>query len=281
MNRLLLVNLDSLDYLDPMDFGEPYNFTEIVNGQDGSMMALALLLADSNNRGGGDLRSNHPAIGAWAGAHIVLADESTRFANGEYPALKDALVIPACLAHGENRVKDIREMLTEGGETSCMFLRLNMQCGLPAPAQRKALLAFIDRFLTFGEDSPRVTRVNDFLAILGARRQFTSDATLTALQASFARVTKKYGVRLSGVPVGYEEIQGPHRGVLANCWKQRPAQYDALHGVREVVITLEHPTGRRSRHSVLMDPEQGLRPLEVANLFFADSFDNPFEGGAL
>jgi len=33
------------------------------------------LLADGNNRGGGDLHSDHPIIGSWAGDRIVIAGD--------------------------------------------------------------------------------------------------------------------------------------------------------------------------------------------------------------
>ena len=39
------------------------------------MLGLAILLADGNNRGGGDLRSEHPIIGSWAGDRIVIAGD--------------------------------------------------------------------------------------------------------------------------------------------------------------------------------------------------------------
>src|SRR5262249_37659918 len=41
----------------------------------GALTALAILLADGNNRGGGDLRSDHPVIGSWAGDRIVIAGD--------------------------------------------------------------------------------------------------------------------------------------------------------------------------------------------------------------
>jgi hypothetical protein len=39
------------------------------------MLGLAILLADSNNRGGGDLRSDDPIIGSWAGDRITITGD--------------------------------------------------------------------------------------------------------------------------------------------------------------------------------------------------------------
>ena len=42
---------------------------------NGTLTALAILLANGNNRGGGDLHSDHPIIGSWAGDRIVIAGD--------------------------------------------------------------------------------------------------------------------------------------------------------------------------------------------------------------
>lgn len=39
------------------------------------MLGLAVLLADGNGRGGGDLHSDNPIIGPWAGDRIVIAGD--------------------------------------------------------------------------------------------------------------------------------------------------------------------------------------------------------------
>jgi hypothetical protein len=39
------------------------------------MLGLAILLADGNGGGGGDLRSNNPVVGSWAGDPIVVAGD--------------------------------------------------------------------------------------------------------------------------------------------------------------------------------------------------------------
>lgn len=71
----LVVNLDKQQYLHPHRMGDGLKLMEFGSSADGTMMGLAVLLADGNGRGGGDLRSDHPIIGTWAGDRIVIAGD--------------------------------------------------------------------------------------------------------------------------------------------------------------------------------------------------------------
>jgi len=70
-----VVNLDKKQYLHPHRMGDGLKLMEFGSSADGTMMGLAVLLADGNGRGGGDLRSDHPIIGSWAGDRIVIAGD--------------------------------------------------------------------------------------------------------------------------------------------------------------------------------------------------------------
>lgn len=69
------VNTRKRQYLHPHSFGCGLKLLEFGASGSGTMMGLAVLLADGNNRGGGDLRSDSPLIGSWAGDPIVLAGD--------------------------------------------------------------------------------------------------------------------------------------------------------------------------------------------------------------
>lgn len=71
----LIVNLDKKQFLHPHRCGDGLKLLEFACGGIGTMTALAVLLADGNNRGGGDLRSDHAIIGSWAGDRIVIAGD--------------------------------------------------------------------------------------------------------------------------------------------------------------------------------------------------------------
>jgi len=71
----LIVNLDKREYLYPHRFGDGLKLTEFGCSSNGTMTALAILLADGNGRGGGDLETDNPIIGSWAGDRIVAAGD--------------------------------------------------------------------------------------------------------------------------------------------------------------------------------------------------------------
>jgi hypothetical protein len=70
-----IVNLDKKQYLNPHYFGDGAKLMEFACSSMGVLAALAILLADSNGRGGGDLHSTHPIIGTWAGDRIVVTGD--------------------------------------------------------------------------------------------------------------------------------------------------------------------------------------------------------------
>lgn len=71
----LVVNLDKKQYLHPHRFGDGLKLREFGQSGFGTMYALASLLADGNGRGGGDIPSEDPLIGSWAGDRIVIAGD--------------------------------------------------------------------------------------------------------------------------------------------------------------------------------------------------------------
>ena len=71
----LIVNLDKKEFIYPHKFGNGLKLLEFGASGEGTMTGLAILLADGNNRGGGDLRSDNQVIGSWAGDRIVIAGD--------------------------------------------------------------------------------------------------------------------------------------------------------------------------------------------------------------
>lgn len=71
----LIVNIDKEQYLYPHKFGDGLKLMEFGNSACGTLLGLAVLLANGNNRGGGDLRTDHPMVGHWAGDRVVVAGD--------------------------------------------------------------------------------------------------------------------------------------------------------------------------------------------------------------
>lgn len=70
-----IVNVKKRQYLNPHMFNDGLKLMEFGMSGGGTMTALAVLLADGNGRGGGDLNSENPIVGSWAGDQIVIAGD--------------------------------------------------------------------------------------------------------------------------------------------------------------------------------------------------------------
>jgi hypothetical protein len=83
----IVVNIDKQQFIDPHRCGDGAKLLEFASSGCGMMACLAILLADGNGRGGGDLMvwnqmtgENAPVpgaeiIGSWAGDRIVIAGD--------------------------------------------------------------------------------------------------------------------------------------------------------------------------------------------------------------
>lgn len=70
-----IVNLDKKQYLHPHAFGDGLKLMEFGCSGEGTLLALAALLADGNGQGFGDLKSDDSLVGSWAGDRIVVAGD--------------------------------------------------------------------------------------------------------------------------------------------------------------------------------------------------------------
>lgn len=70
-----VVNTTKEQVITPHKFGNGAKLMEFSSDGMSVMQALAILLADGNNRGGGDLRSEREIIGSWAGDNIVITGD--------------------------------------------------------------------------------------------------------------------------------------------------------------------------------------------------------------
>jgi hypothetical protein len=70
-----IVNIKKKQYISPHTFGDGSKLMEFSMSANGVLAGLAILLADGNGRGGGDLNSDNPIVGSWAGDNIVVAGD--------------------------------------------------------------------------------------------------------------------------------------------------------------------------------------------------------------
>lgn len=70
-----VINIDKKQYLHPHKFGDGLKLVEFGCSANATLCGLAILLAEGNGRGGGDLDSESPIIGSWARDRIVVAGD--------------------------------------------------------------------------------------------------------------------------------------------------------------------------------------------------------------
>jgi hypothetical protein len=70
-----IVNIKKKQYISPYIFGDGSKLMEFSMSASGVLAGLAILLADGNGRGGGDLHSENDIVGSWAGDNIVVAGD--------------------------------------------------------------------------------------------------------------------------------------------------------------------------------------------------------------
>jgi hypothetical protein len=88
-----VANLDKREFLNPHTMGDGLKLMEFGSSGDGTMLGLALLLACSNGRGGGDFHSKPEVpedndlieliIGRWAGDRIAVIGDYSE--NDDFP----------------------------------------------------------------------------------------------------------------------------------------------------------------------------------------------------
>ena len=106
-----IVNIDKKEYLNPYVFGDGAKLLEFGSSGSGTMCALACLLANSNNRGGGDLRSENPLIGSWAGDRIVIAGDYA--IKGDPAETADTTLYDQCRESFKDISRVARDMICE------------------------------------------------------------------------------------------------------------------------------------------------------------------------
>jgi len=71
----LIANIDKKEYIHPHKFDDGMKLMEFGQSCSGTLTGLTILLADGNGRGGGDIDSDDPIIGSWAGDRIVITGD--------------------------------------------------------------------------------------------------------------------------------------------------------------------------------------------------------------
>lgn len=198
MNNFLIVNFDRKEFLLPADFGEAATFEAVADSYDGILMALAVLLASGNNRGGGDLRSDHPYIGCWAGSRIALIDDVVCDSAFSSPGQEDVPLYEQVLSSYTNVSVPAIEAIVDGEGGGTILSILSDYLVIPKPIQRDLPgegLTFYSRE-TF--DTKHFVKLDDLFNVFGQTPGFTGKTCAPRLQAGL-----KFFAELHGRPERY------------------------------------------------------------------------------
>jgi len=95
-----IVNIKKKQYISPYIFGDGSKLMEFSMSANGVLAGLAILLADGNGRGGGDLHSENDIVGSWAGDNIVVAGDYAD--TGKFVKEPEQTLYEICQAQGED-----------------------------------------------------------------------------------------------------------------------------------------------------------------------------------
>ena len=108
-----IVNIKKKQYISPYIFGDGSKLMEFSMSANGVLAGLAILLADGNGRGGGDLHSTNPIVGSWAGDNIVVTGDYAD--DGKFVKDVDKNLYSVANIEGEDISLKILEALFDDG----------------------------------------------------------------------------------------------------------------------------------------------------------------------
>lgn len=197
MNQYLFVNFDRKEYLRPQAFGEHADLKTVLSSYDGVLTGLAVLLADGNGRGGGDLRSEHPIIGTWAGERIALVDDQVTDAALSEVGLEDVPLQAQALRLGRDISAMVVAAVVDGEGDYSRLSALNPRLVLSLPHQRSLPQAAAVRLSRADQrETLALQTLDDLFGVLGVPVGLSPSRAQQQLQA---------GLRLSAQALGRSE----------------------------------------------------------------------------
>ena len=218
MSTYLIVNFDRKEYLRPAAFGERSDLRSVVESQDGVLTGLTVLLADGNNRGGGDLRSDHDAIGTWAGCRIAIVDDVVTDAALSEPGMEHVPLQEQVLSLGKDVSATVIEAILDGEKAYTALSRLNPKLVIPLPQQRDlpgrgAEFFFSDK----ARKTQRLEDLQDLFWVFGVNAGITPFMARKRLEQGLRKMADTFG-RPERYEVGTIHFEHGSKPVITNRW---------------------------------------------------------------
>lgn len=255
MSKVLLVNFDRKEYVRPEAFGDEPDIQSVVRSHDGVLLGLAVLLADGNGRGGGDLDSRAAVIGSWAGQRVAIVDADVVDPALSEPGLAEVPLMQQLLRLGRDVSGDVAAAIAEGDSYSIQT-ELQRSCRIPLPLQRK-MTQGARRRLSVEHRAEPLNRLEDFFGLFAVGAAWSTRGRQRRLQEGLSRLAAAFGVpapEVQAVAVTGFEQQASERFEYVE------------HPPRTVVVTLLSPVPGEERvltRKFLLDAEKGCTAAEV------------------
>lgn len=120
----LVVNPDREEYLHPHRFGDGLKLMEFANSRYGVLLGLAVVLAQGNGKGLGDLRSDRDVVGSWAGDRVVVAGDYGE--TGEHGAPDGETLYSTAKARYDDISDEVIRAVVEGEGDNHPLANLDM-----------------------------------------------------------------------------------------------------------------------------------------------------------
>jgi len=194
VSKYLIVNFDRQEYLRPEDFGEAADLGSIAESHRGVMLALVVLLADGNNRGGGDLRSDAQVIGSWVGSRVAIVDDTVVNPQLAQPGMETVPLQEQLLKLGRNVGAEVTAAIIDGEGKDCPLGTLNPNLTLSLLEQRKLPGRGGEYMRSFeSRQSKPLEDLEDLFSIFGAKCGMTPDACRQRLEEGLAKMATLLG----------------------------------------------------------------------------------------
>lgn len=136
----LIANLDKKEYLRPETFGENADLYSVYTSAFGGVLTgLAVLLADGNGRGGGDLGSDSAVIGSWAGQRVCVLESGVCDPDLSEPGLESLPLYEQMLRGGKDISAEVVHAIIAGEGKHTPLSQLKPDLFIPLPQQRALL----------------------------------------------------------------------------------------------------------------------------------------------
>jgi len=165
----IAANFDKWEYIRAEAFGEDPTPEGFEQSYQGVMMALVVLLADGNGRGGGDLNSEHPIIGSWAGNRVAIIDDEVKDSKLSLAGQSRKPLQKQMLTHGKDVSQQVFEAIREGEGKYWRLHHVRQECLLPLALQVKLSPRGVYWASARARLEEPLDGIDDFCALIGAK----------------------------------------------------------------------------------------------------------------